>query len=420
LPELLEDEWQAQTWSLFLDGRRVDLDAFGALPDRQLIEPAAGGEVWLRQWAVTVVDPTPGEHILHYVQETTSAGEEAAGTKDVTWTFTVTGAQPDVATGVVGGEWEVVRPGGDCQCAHGGEYAFFVRNADPTRVVFFLQGGGACFSAETCAAPSGLYDSQVDDGDNPALASGIFDLLRPENPVRDYSMVFVPYCTGDVHVGDIGREYAPDVTIQHRGWVNGSAAIDYLSANFADAAQIVVLGESAGSIAAPWYAGVISDNLPDAQITVLADGSGAYPDDPDAAATSETIWGSAQTRPNWPECTGEWTTPRFFVAAGTHDPDIVMARFDFAFDATQQASIELSGVDASGHDAMEANETMIEDAGVIQHSYTAPGTDHTVLTSPRFYEMVVNDVALVDWVTALVHGQPFDDVHCEDCEPPPS
>jgi hypothetical protein len=40
------------------------------------------------------------------------------------------------------------------------------------------------------------------------------------------------------------------------------------------------MGESAGSVAAPLYAGLVSDRLPKARITVLADGSGSYPDVP--------------------------------------------------------------------------------------------------------------------------------------------
>ncbi len=88
----------------------------------------------------------------------------------------------------------------------------------------------------------------------------------------------MPYCTGDVHIGNATAEYSPELTVQHKGWVNGTAARDYLAENFPDAAQVVVVGASAGSIAAPLYAGSISDLLPDAQITVLADSSGAYPD----------------------------------------------------------------------------------------------------------------------------------------------
>ena len=32
-----------------------------------------------------------------------------------------------------------------------------------------------------------------------------------------------------------------------------------------------------------------------------------------------------------------------------------------------------------------------------------------------FFEMEVDGVRLVDWVAALVAGEPLDDVHCEDC-----
>jgi hypothetical protein len=54
--------------------------------------------------------------------------------------------------------------------------------------------------------------------------------------------------------------------------------------------------------------------------------------------------------------------------------------------------------------------------GVVQHSYTAPGSGHRILELDSFYEMEVNGVTLVDWVDALIAGEPLDDVHCEQCE----
>ena len=41
-----------------------------------------------------------------------------------------------------------------------------------------------------------------------------------------------------------------------------------------------MISEGAGSVAAPLYAGLVSDRLPAAKITVLVDGAGAYPEDP--------------------------------------------------------------------------------------------------------------------------------------------
>ena len=174
--------------------------------------------------------------------------------------------------------WEQVVPGGDCQCADGSEFSFWVREANPKKVVFYLQDGGACFSAETCAPERDLYNTRRSTRARPG--GGIFDFADERNPFADYSVVYVPYCTGDVHIGNATTEYAPGLTVQHKGYVNGTAALDHLAATFPGATDVVVMGESAGSVAAPLYAGLVSDRLPDARITVLADGSGSYPDVP--------------------------------------------------------------------------------------------------------------------------------------------
>ena len=173
--------------------------------------------------------------------------------------------------------WERVVPGGDCQCSDGSEFSYWVHEANPEKVVLFFQGGGACFSAETCDPDNELYRTTA--GGAPGQ-EGMFDFADERNPFADYSVVYVPYCTGDVHIGNATTEYAADLTIQHKGYVNGTAALDHLAATFPDATDVVVVGESAGSIAAPLYAGLVSDRLPDARITALADGSGSYPDDP--------------------------------------------------------------------------------------------------------------------------------------------
>jgi hypothetical protein len=63
--------------------------------------------------------------------------------------------------------------------------------------------------------------------------------------------VYVPYCTGDVHLGDVTRQYTPDLTVEHKGFVNGTTALAYLAEHFPHADQVVVAGESARSVAAP-------------------------------------------------------------------------------------------------------------------------------------------------------------------------
>jgi hypothetical protein len=64
---------------------------------------------------------------------------------------------------------------------------------------------------------------------------------------------------------------------------------------------------------------------------------------------------------------------------------------------------------------IDANEAWIEDAGLVQHSYTAPGDGHGIFEYETFYEVEVNGETLVDWVNRLIKGEPVDDVHCQRC-----
>ncbi len=318
----------------------------------------------------------------------------------------------DVAAG-----WERIVPGGDCQCSDGSEFSFWVREASSDKVLFYLQDGGVCFSAETCAPDSDLFNTAVDQG--PSGAGGIFDFADERNPFADYSVVYVPYCTGDAHLGNTTTEYAPGLTVHHNGYVNGTAALDHVAAAASGATEIVVVGESAGSLAAPLYAGLMSDRFPDARITVLADGSGSFPD---VRRANEIIsaWGFGNTIPPWPEDAGptaeQWSFPGLFVQSGRHDPEIVFARHDYAYDQKQQGWYSIAGIPATDLlSLIDANETQIESAGVNLLSYVAPGDEHTALSDGTFYTEEVNGQPLVDWVTRLVEGEPVADVHCIDC-----
>jgi hypothetical protein len=217
----------------------------------------------------------------------------------------------------------------------------------------------------------------------------------------------------------VTREYSPGLTVEHNGFANGTTALTHLVENYPNATQVVVVGESAGSVAAPVYGGLVADLLPDAQITVLADSSGAYPND---SNVNEILgqWGIFETMPDWDvndELTArDWGIPTFWVQAGLHHPDIVMGRFDFAYDEVQTFFMDLAGVDTSDLVAsIDTNESAIEAAGVTQHSYTAPGTDHVIVGDDLIYTIELNGVTLVDWIAALITGQPLDDVHCDGC-----
>jgi hypothetical protein len=148
--------------------------------------------------------------------------------------------------------------------------------------------------------------------------------------------------------------------------------------------------------------------------------SGHHPDDPDLAAQLGELWGVHDNLPAWEVNEGltlrDWSAPRFWIPAGLHDPEIVLARLDFAYDAEAVGDGQATGVDPSDQLAViDANEAAIEKAGVVQHSYTAPGDGHRILEFPNFYALEVNGERLVDWVARLIEGKQVDDVHCQKC-----
>jgi hypothetical protein len=321
-------------------------------------------------------------------------------------------------------EWTPFEGGSETMCADGSAVGFLERAADPTRVVLFLEGGGACFSEESCDF----------DGDDKAYISssevtpqglrdrgGIFDFDEPENPLADYSFVYVPYCTGDGHLGTASHRYADELTVEHKGFINATTALDHLVATYPDASELVVTGSSAGSIPTPLMAGLAADVLPDARIVTLGDSSGAYPDDPVLNAFIGSLWGAEGAIPDWPETQDirldEWSIPGLYAVAGQHAPGVTLAKFDYAYDDTQAFYGSLVGVGADELVTLiDDNEAAIEAQGVDVASYVAPGEAHTIIGSHELFELEVEGIRFIDWFTALVKGDTPADVHCEACD----
>lgn len=339
------------------------------------------------------------------------------GTTDATTTTGVT-VTTDAAPVTVG-DWIAIPGGDDCRCSDGSEFELWERPADPTKVMLFFQGGGACFSAETCGPASDTFTRRIDLGTAPDFG-GIFDATNPENPLAGHSIVYVPYCTGDVHLGDSTTEYSDTVTIEHNGFANARAGLDTVLANYPDVEQLVVAGASAGSIPTPAFAGLAADELPGVEIVTFGDSSAAYPDVPELNAAIGGLWGVLENVPDWPVNDGlapeDWSFPGLYVQAGTQHPEITFARFDHAYDRVQAGFAALAGIAADDLVGfIDRTEADIEAAGVPIASYVAPGDAHTIVLQDGFYDMEVEGVRLVDFLSALVAGSVPDDVRCTVC-----
>lgn len=126
-----------------------------------------------------------------------------------------------------------------------------------TDVVVFLQGGGACWDYATC------YFGTATTGPFGPSQFATFYATYPNSwavrsnlpaALADATIVFVPYCTGDVHGGNAVTTYTlqgfPSVTWHHVGHANLMAFLKRLGPTFPSPGRLLVSGSSAGGFGA--------------------------------------------------------------------------------------------------------------------------------------------------------------------------
>lgn len=185
-----------------------------------------------------------------------------------------------------------------------------------TRVLIYMEGGGACYDSLTCYTlqTAAHFTTGYSESDFNAEASsssyiaqpgGLFDRTSAANPFKDYSYVYVPYCTGDAHSGNNIVQLGAN-TAHFVGFDNMKAYLSRLYPTFRSAGRVVLAGSSAGGFGATanwWqtqraFANIRVDMIDDSGTymppDILADGNGSD-------ATEFTAWNLATTRP--PTCT---------------------------------------------------------------------------------------------------------------------
>ncbi|HVS14794.1 MAG TPA: pectin acetylesterase-family hydrolase [Thermoanaerobaculia bacterium] len=350
--------------------------------------------------------------------------------------------EPDPLAGL-GPGWNPIEPGGETICSDGSPYRFFTRVADPARLMVYFQGGGGCWTGATCDPDGRPTYKRVVEAELRSAAGiepeegamhGIFAFGHPENPFADYSVVFVPYCTGDVHLGnavtsytapagttDEGEEHTEhEVTVHHKGWANSQAALAWTAEHFRAPQTVFVSGSSAGAIPSPVYARQLAESYPEARVVQLGDGAGGYRNL--SQAQPHVQWNAlgalasryAEFASMAPE---EFSFEALYTTSGKATPEVQLARYDTAEDETQIAFLRLSGNDTETlQPLLDANEADI-DAEISSYvSYVAPGAVHTILLRPELYSYQVGEIRFRDWLADLAAGEANGDVHCGACD----
>ncbi len=158
-------------------------------------------------------------------------------------------------------EWTYVEIPGT-QCMDGSPGGFGVNYApESSDVMIYLEGGGACFSDACDFTAFSLPFVPPSDG--------IFSRNNNANPVRDWTIVYVPYCTGDIHAGDAEAMLGGQLR-QFRGYSNITRYLERLVPSF-PADRVLLTGISAGGFGAALNATQVADAYGDVELTIVDD-----------------------------------------------------------------------------------------------------------------------------------------------------
>jgi hypothetical protein len=135
-------------------------------------------------------------------------------------------------------------------CGDGSPTGIGISRGSADAVLVYLSGGGACWGETACDANFRSFGkAQFDLGSQFLVFGTILDRTLAGNPFAAWTVVFVPYCTGDVHAGDTEQTYGA-VSWNHHGYRNLQAAVGRMAAEIARPSQVVVAGSSAGGFGA--------------------------------------------------------------------------------------------------------------------------------------------------------------------------
>lgn len=325
------------------------------------------------------------------------------------------------------------------------DYSFFIKRGNPNKLLVAFDGGGACWNGLTCIASvlggSPTYSREVDETTGSLEeGGGLLDDSNPANPYKEYTKVFVPYCTADVHWGSRDTTYQFNAgppfgvvpwVIRHRGSDNVLAVVDWLQRNghsrqidLNRVHDLTVTGLSAGAYGTLNGFGFLAAITPNARQNLVADaGIGVSRPEFYAAALypdATSAWGVEENLPPVPgfdtmlataSANPSMLVPLGFQSLALWKPKAHFASLTAELDITQvyfyalmkgKTAPDFPGDFAEWYFGMKAITSTT--AALPNYRYFIDeGTFHTFLGSDEHtYRVGANGVSVAEWIREMI------------------
>jgi hypothetical protein len=345
-------------------------------------------------------------------------------------------------------------------------FHFYFKPGKKEKLVVFFNGGGACWDNATCLTslkkgPRPTYNPSIHQANSPIGAGGIFDDNNEANPFKEWSKVFIPYCTGDLHVGSKSVTYIDDgsltgyrgapVEVKHHGFDNFLAVREWIKGQFPtdrehSLKKLLVTGSSAGGYGATLNFPYLKNTFPKTNAILLSDAATAVVTQGflNTVFKRDNNWNLENTLPTiFAEDLGFYSVSTFnatiFEKLAATYPKSRFAQYTTQFDVVQMQFLKImtkidSGVidpakwGFTGTTAEDQNiwfswnwqmEESLDD--IANHTnnyqyYIGEGYIHSILTDafatqliphPFYDEHSAEDVWFSDWIDRLVNSKTF-------------
>ncbi|TGK29461.1 pectinacetylesterase [Leptospira gomenensis] len=341
--------------------------------------------------------------------------------------------------------------------------------ASNKKLLINFMGGGACWSGYNCFGDNTTtyFDmlNAVPDQFVKIAFQGVMNAGNASNPFKDYDVVFIPYCTGDLHIGSKDTTYVnpntgSNVVIKHHGYDNVLATMKFIQSEYPGVETVFVTGQSAGGYGALLNYPIVRETVTGlnggVRVNMLSDASNGIVTN-GFFANLDTQWGADPNIPAWvgtlgpgylagtPSITdyftqvaneyagagdklGQYTAlfdgnQRFFYkvmniidAAPTYtdtktpDPYDSSKSYSTLFGDSDGSAIpdgtpaSIDGSSCGWSEQAVTSMVTIEAAAPNYAYYIAPGDVHTITTSEKMYDVNSGGTNFVTWLTTLASG----------------
>ena len=307
-----------------------------------------------------------------------------------------------------------------------------ILNPNSTKLVVFLDGGGACFNGLTCNQNPDSYSKEDFLKGIVSNKSLLINRSSNENQFKDWNLVFVPYATGDVHSGTNSSGNVPNNGPKNQnmvGFNNFTIVLedlkDYFDSN-GTITELVFMGSSAGGYGVLsntfQLTDILAKNIP---TTVIVDAAPVFMDKSILSPCLFDIWNSDSLwniNSAYPQDLDETVQNDYdfdiqklyeylslklpnvnFGLLSYFGDSVIRSFYSFGQNNCAYPPTSMISVDDYKAGLLDLKTSVLDDLENWRVFY-ANGIEHTFLSDPNF-DQTVKNTKLNDWISQLRQGK---------------